>query len=57
MALWRIESKNTDLILCVNYPVQKAGQPRDEEGERKAKQVFDKAVETLEVKDLNLFAG
>lgn len=57
MALWRIPSKNADLVLCVNYPVRKEGGEHDEGGAARAKDAFRGVVETLVVKDLGLFAG
>ena len=55
VALWRIPSKKADLVLCVNYPVRKEG--GEEASGDGARAVFERAVRTLVVKDLGLFAG
>lgn len=53
MALWRIGSKKTDLVLTCNLPVKES----PEMGEDEAKRVFEEAVESLVIKDYGLFAG
>lgn len=57
MALWRIPSKGTDLVLTVNYPLGKSGTARDSDGEKMAQEAFQRAVETLRIVDFGLFAG
>ncbi|GAA5824460.1 hypothetical protein JCM5353_000316 [Sporobolomyces roseus] len=56
LALWRIPDKNTDVTLCVNYPIKigESGEQRDPE---EAKKVFEEAVRSFQIKDFNLFAG
>lgn len=55
MALWRIPEKNSDLVLCVNFPVREAG--GEEVNAEAARDTFDLAVRTLLIKDYGLFAG
>lgn len=55
MALWRIPSKNTDLVLCVNFPVSEEGGPQLDA--TLARKVFADAVQGLQIKDYGLFAG
>lgn len=42
-------------MLCVNFPVRKEG--GEEVSGEVAKEVFERAVRTLVVRDLGLFAG
>ncbi|KAK4703590.1 hypothetical protein P7C70_g2627, partial [Phenoliferia sp. Uapishka_3] len=55
MALWRLPSKNTDLVLCVNFPVSEEGGP--EIDSTTAKKVFADAAHRLAIVDYGLFAG
>ncbi|KAM0792205.1 hypothetical protein ACM66B_004901 [Microbotryomycetes sp. NB124-2] len=67
VALWRLPSKNADLVLCVNMPLGKAvqqtttnrvnGQDDAQDMARSAQAVFEQIVKTLEIKDFGLFAG
>lgn len=72
LALWRVPSKNTDLVLTVNYPLQtppaaghangttNGGTPvhgGDDAGWRLATEAFNQAVRTLNIIDFGLFAG
>lgn len=53
MALWRIESKKTDLVLTCNLPARDG----TEMGEDEAKRTFEEAVKSLLITDYGLFAG
>lgn len=59
MALWRIQSKLADLVLTVNVPLGKVGTEISQENkilEEKVGEIFRVAVESLEIRDLGLFA-
>ncbi|KAK4053719.1 hypothetical protein OIV83_001375 [Microbotryomycetes sp. JL201] len=66
VALWRLPTKNVDLVLCVNMPFGKANQNATSNGvdhdggdreARHAQDVFEQIVRTLDIKDFGLFAG
>lgn len=56
LALWRLPSKDADLVLTVNYPIKKEGKGEEESGEV-ARAAFEEAVRTLRIQDFGLFAG
>ena len=68
MALWRIPSKNADLVLTVNFPLA-YGDPEkavkgptgevvlDVVGETATMAMFETIASSLEIVDLGLFAG
>lgn len=59
MALWRIQSKLADLVLTINVPLGKVGEEISQENrilEKQVGEIFRIAVESLEIKDLGLFA-
>ena len=68
MALWRIPSKNSDLVLTVNFPLAYGDAEKavigpggevvyDTAGEGATKEMFGVIVESLKIEDLGLFAG
>lgn len=57
LALYRVESKNVDLVLSMNIPLRTSdGQSVPESDQTAARQVFDTAVRSLRIIDFGLFA-
>ncbi len=59
VAVWRVDSKNTDVVLSINVPV--LGGNADsrgvgEEGARWARLVWENAVKSFKIEDFGLFA-
>ncbi|GAA6026798.1 hypothetical protein JCM8097_005870 [Rhodosporidiobolus ruineniae] len=56
LALWRIPEKDSDVTLCVNFPVR-MGETGEEREDAEARRVFDEAVKGFKIEDYGLFAG
>ena len=57
MALYRIENKNTDVVVTFNVPVQSEdGGAVDEPGLARARQEFETFSRSLRIVDYSLFA-
>jgi hypothetical protein len=56
LSLWRVETKNVDLVLTFNIPLTAAdGSGVDEVGQEQAKKQFEITVQSLEIIDFGLF--
>jgi len=55
LALFRVESKNVDLVLSMNIPPHTAGGNIDDAEHQRAQRDFETAVESLQIIDFRLF--
>lgn len=56
LALYRVESKNVDLVMSMNVPLLSSdGQTVSDKDQLAAKQVFDTAAQSLRIVDFALF--
>jgi hypothetical protein len=55
LSLWRVETKNVDLVLTFNVPLAAASGGVDEAGQEKVKRQFEATVKSLEIVDFGLF--
>jgi hypothetical protein len=56
LALWRVETKNVDLVLTFNVPLTTADDGGvDAAGQEEAKRQFEEAAKSLRIADYGLF--
>ncbi|KAF9653043.1 Mog1p/PsbP-like protein [Thelephora ganbajun] len=57
LAVFRVESKNVDLVLSMNIPLQTAEGETDYTEYQRAQRDFETAVKSLRILDFDLFVG